>query len=194
MITVEPKKVNLDEKALKVFMKVIEVLGGPRKLIEHRNLTWLPSLMEAAYVVVLKNESLKTEEEIAEQLGITKETVRNILSSDVEEVKKKLEGEKVDAHMAGGLAKLAYKEIKEGREPSIMFSFSKKMAEALGINWAVLVLERIKGVDFPVEKEKLLSIMGDMEIRGKKFSEIAEKISFPVKNPAELLHEIAEAI
>ncbi len=194
MITLGPKKVNVDEEALRVFMKAIEVLGGPRKLIEHRNLTWLPSLMEAAYAVVLKNEHFKTEEEIARELGITKETVRNILSADPEEVLRKLEGEKVDEHTAGGLAKLAYKEIKEGRDTSLMLVASQQTAEALGINWAVAVLEKIKGMDFPVGKEELLNRIGDVEIKGKKFSEIADKLSYPIKNPAELLHEIADAI
>ncbi len=194
MITLGPKKVDVDEEALRVFMKAIEVLGGPRKLIEHRNLTWLPSLMEAAYAVVLKNEHFKTEEEIARELGITKETVRNILSADPEEVLRKLEGEKVDEHTAGGLAKLAYKEIKEGRDTSLMLVASQQTAEALGINWAVAVLEKIKGMDFPVGKEELLNRIGDVEIKGKKFSEIADKLSYPIKNPAELLHEIADAI
>ena len=194
MITLGPKKVNVDEEALRVFMKAIEVLGGPRKLIEHRNLTWLPSLMEAAYAVVLKNEHFKTEEEIAKELGITKETVKNILSADPEEVLRKLEGEKVDEHTAGGLAKLAYKEIKEGRDTSLMLVASQQTAEALGINWAVAVLEKIKGMDFPVGKEELLNRIGDIEIKGKKFSGIADELSYPIKNPAELLHEIADAI
>ena len=194
MITITPKKVDVDSEALRVFMKAIEVLGGPRQLIEHRNLTWLPSLMEAAYAVVLKYDHMKTDEEIARELGITKETVKNILSADPEEVLKKLQGEKVDEHTAGGLAKLAYKEIKEGRDVSLMLIASQQTAEALGVNWAVQVLEKIKGLDFPVNKEELLSRIGDIEIKGQKFTEIAEKIEFPIKNPAELLHKIADVV
>jgi len=63
---------------------------------------------------------LTNEGEIAEFIGITKQTVRNMLSADPELVLKKLAGElkskEVKVHTAGGLAKLAYKEVKEGRD------------------------------------------------------------------------------
>ena len=104
----------INSLAKKVFMECIEMLGGLKKLVEYRHLTWLPSLAEAAYVVVMKNEGLMNNMQIAEKLGITKQTVENILRADEEEVKKFLQGdvEKVDEHKAGGLAKLAYKKIK----------------------------------------------------------------------------------
>lgn len=107
-------KENVDELAEKVFHECINILGGLKKLMEYRNLTWLPSLAEASYVVVLKEELMKTNREIAETLGITEQTVRNILQADEEEVKRYIGGEteKVDEHKAGGIAKLAYKNIK----------------------------------------------------------------------------------
>ncbi|RKZ20685.1 regulatory domain protein [bacterium] len=110
------KKEDYDKIALDVFLKALEIIGGPRKLIELRNLTWITSLMESAYAVVLHELANKTEDEIAEFLGITKQTVRNILRADTETVMKRLEGElrekTAKAHVAGGLAKLAFKEIK----------------------------------------------------------------------------------
>ncbi len=123
MKVVTPKEVDVDKRAMEVFNKAIELIGGPRKLVEYRQLTWLPSLMAAAYAVVLSREGMKTEESIAEFLGTTKQTVRLILQADEEAVKKRLEQEgalateeakksSYRAHTAGALAKLAYKELK----------------------------------------------------------------------------------
>lgn len=119
----------LDKRAMQVFMKAIELLGGPRKLVQYRQLTWLPSLMAASYAVVLSREAMKTEDDIAEFLGTTKQTVRHMLQADEELVKRRLERDEAlsseemkkssyRAHTAGGLAKLAYKEIRaaEGGE------------------------------------------------------------------------------
>ncbi|MCD6421750.1 helix-turn-helix domain-containing protein [bacterium] len=109
---------ELDEKAMKVFLKTLDLLGGPRKLFEYRNLTWLPSLMEASYVVVMFEDG-KTSQEIAEALGLSTNTVRNILNANPEVVKAKLkqevqeEGKKIKTHIAGGLAKLAYQALKK---------------------------------------------------------------------------------
>lgn len=107
-----------DKLAEKVFMEAIKIAGGLRKLIEYRNLTWLPSLAEAVYVVVLKNEAALTNKEIAAKLGITEQTVANILRAEAEEVEKWLKGElvEVDEHKAGALAKLAYEKMKKEEE------------------------------------------------------------------------------
>ena len=115
-VIAKPKGGDIDKMAEKVFFESIRQLGGLKKLIEYRNLTWLPSLAEAAYVVVLKNEAMKTYKEIAQELGITEQTVKNIATADEEEVIKYIEGEieeRPKEHIAGGLAKLAYKKLKE---------------------------------------------------------------------------------
>lgn len=120
MKEVKPIEKNIDDIAMKVFLKTLEIAGGPRKLIEKRHLTWVPSLIEACYVVVL-HENGKTADEIASFLGIGTQSVRNIIRANPEGVLKKLEEEQegeeeLKTHIAGGLAKLAFQEIKPSLE------------------------------------------------------------------------------
>ncbi|ABM80080.1 DUF2795 domain-containing protein [Hyperthermus butylicus] len=64
-----------------------------------------------------------------------------------------------------------------------------------GINWAVEVLKRIKGLEFPVTREQLREKLRDFYYHGipaTKILDEVEKESFA--SPAELLHELAEAI
>lgn len=117
------QEVRPDPKAVKVFLKALDLAGGPRKLILYRNLTWIPSLLEAAYVVVLANEYNMASSQIASTLGITEQTVRNVLRADTDAVKARLQAEgaetfseKSHVHMAGGLAKWAYEEIRKGND------------------------------------------------------------------------------
>ena len=116
---ISPKiqEAELDKRAMSVFMKVLEILGGPRRLFEYRNLTWLPSIMEASYVVVLASDYSKSRDEIASKLGLSKTTVTNILRANPDEAESViregfLAGAKRPRHMAGALAKLAYRELK----------------------------------------------------------------------------------
>jgi probable regulatory domain-containing protein len=110
-------KEQVDELVLKVFLKALDIVGGPRKLILYRHLTWVPSLIEACYAVVLKEKFFKTESEIASILGLTKQTVRNILTAKTEGIRENIETElkkkTIKTHVAGALAKLAFKEINQ---------------------------------------------------------------------------------
>ncbi len=193
-VIAKPKGGDIDKMAEKVFFESIRILGGLRKLIEYRNLTWLPSLAEAAYVIVLKNEAFKTYKEIAKELGITEQTAKNIATADEEEVKKYIEGEleeRPKEHIAGGIAKLAYRKLKEeGKLEEDEVEIKHDEIEVLGIDWAVHVLTRIKGLDFPVEKDRLMERLKGLVIKGKKAEEILEKLEYPIKSPAELLHNI----
>lgn len=196
-VIAKPKGGSVDKMAEKVFYESINLLGGLRKLIEYRNLTWLPSLAEAAYVVVMRNEAMKTYGEIARELGITEQTVRNIANADEREVMKYIEGEleKPREHIAGGIAKLAYRKLKEeGRLDSEEVEIKQAEVEVLEIDWALQVLRRIKGLDFPAEKEKLLERLKGIVIKGKKIEELLEKLSYPINTPAQLLHEIKKQI
>ncbi len=192
VISAPVKSIDVDHMAERVFQESINILGGLKKLIEYRNLTWLPSLAEAAYAVVLRNELYKTYGEIARELGITEQTVKNILKADEEEVKRFLKGEieKVDEHKAGGIAKLAYKRVKE--EEGVFIR--KEELEVLGVDWALHVLIKLKGADFPLEKEELMERLKGTVIKGKSGEEIVELMKFPVKTPAEVLHQIKEVI
>jgi probable regulatory domain-containing protein len=185
------EKIDYDAMAKRVFEKGIEIVGGIRKLVEYRNLTWLPSLAEAAYVIVLSNETTKTTKEIAEYVGITEQTVKQILRADPEAVKKYLEGEieKVDYHKAGGIAKLAYEEVKN--ESGIFIS--EKEMESLGVEWAIKVLERIRGIKFPADKQLIYERLKNVAIKGIPFKKIVEKLPDTIKTSAELLHLIKSA-
>ncbi len=202
VIQIEPKEVDYDTLALRVFLKALEIIGGPRKLFEYRNLTWIPSLMEAAYAIVLKEEGMKTEDEIAEFIGITKQTVRNMLSADPELVLMKLQGEleskDVKVHTAGGLAKLAYEEVKKGNDyvPFVMAVCDTFVNKVLGIAWPVEVLTAIKGMRFPIEesqKEELASRLAGIRVKDIPATALVEKLEFPIKNPADLLHKLSKA-
>ena len=97
VINTAVREIDVDALAEQVFYESINILGGLRKLIEYRNLTWLPSLAEAAYAVVMKEELMKTHKEIAFDLGLTPQTVQNILRADAQEVEKFIKGE-IESH------------------------------------------------------------------------------------------------
>jgi hypothetical protein len=201
MEVITPVKVNYDEIAMRVFVESINLLGGLKKVVEFRNLTWVPSLTEAAYAIVMKKIGMKTDSEIAKELGITEQTVKNILHAEAEEVEKYIKGEidKVDEHVAGGLAKLAFEKLKqEDRLETITelsHSETKTIEEVFDIEilWAFRVLKSLKGLHFPAEKEQLEERLRDIEIKGKSISQLLDKIEYPVKSPAELLHKLKEA-
>lgn len=191
------KEGNIDEIAERIFYESIRILGGLKNLVEYRNLTWLPSLAEAAYVIALKNEAIKTNREIAEYLGITEQTVKKILSAKESKVMEYLKGEggKEKEHIAGGLAKMAYRAIKEKRDNlRERIEIMEESAKSLGVEWAVHILKSIKGLDFPVEKDALLKRLKGYRIMGKQIEEILDSIEYPVESPAQLLHRIRERL
>ncbi len=192
---------KLDLTALRMFFKALELLGGPRKLIEYRNLTWLPSLMEACYAIVLYNDYMKTDTQIAEFLGLTRNTVTQILRADPELVRAKLAGqleEKVKTHTAGALAKIAYQEIQQGRDNiQFMNYFMQKALEAVGYTWPIEVLVRIKGLDFPASQVALQERLRGLSIQGRLAEAVLSRIPqerFPINSPAELLHELRQVL
>jgi len=191
---IKPRGGDIDRMAEKVFWEAIKILGGLKRLVEYRNLTWLPSLAEASYVVVLKNETFKTYREIAEILGITEQTVKNIATADEGEVKRYIEGEleeRPKEHIAGGIAKLAYRKLKdEGRFETEEIELKREEMEVLDVDWAVHVLTRIRGLDFPVNKDVLRERLKGIVIKGKNVEEILERLEYPINSPAQLLHQM----
>lgn len=204
-ITVPEKEI--EHLATRVFFKSIDLLGGLSKLAEYRSLTWLPSLARASIAIVMREEYLKTEEEIAAKLGMGSNSVKNMLRADpnlaLEKIKNfeqlsKEEKENLRVHTAGGIAKLAFKLVKEGNDSNILTEFARAIAEeaveALDIPWAYLVLKHTKGVDYPVfDKEVLAEKIGSIKVKGYLASELLDKITYPVKNPAMLLKELKRA-
>ncbi|NPB07471.1 MAG: bacterio-opsin activator [Aquificae bacterium] len=200
VVEVKPVEVDVESLVTRVFLKAIDLLGGLHKLAEFRTLTWLPSLARASFVVVYREEFLKTEEEIAELVGLTRQTVRNILRADPElalykiqhfEELTKEERRELKVHTAGGIAKLAYKKVKEGEEPKVFLEYCTMAAEALEVPWAYLLLKRIKGTHFPIEKpEDLIEKVKGIVIKGVNAEDVIREIEFPVKNPADMLHKI----
>ena len=79
VVIAQPVEQDFEALVLRVFLKSIDVRGGLSKLADYKTLTWLPSLARAVYCVVLREEYFKTEEEIAQRVGLTIQTVRNIL-------------------------------------------------------------------------------------------------------------------
>jgi probable regulatory domain-containing protein len=118
MVTeIEPVEASAEALVQEVLFKAIEVAGGLRKLVQYRNLTWVPSLIEAAYIVVLHDHFHRSTDEIAQYLGVSSATVRNVLRASTEGVLERLESahaeHELKTHIAGGLAKLAYEELKK---------------------------------------------------------------------------------
>ncbi|HIC98050.1 MAG TPA: bacterio-opsin activator [Aquificaceae bacterium] len=187
----------------RVFLKAIDLLGGVQKLAEYRTLTWLPSLARASFVVVLREEYLKSEEEVAKEIGLTMQMVKNILRADPEltiyrikhlEELAREEKKEMRVHTAGGIAKLAYRLVKEGQEDrSLLLEYCIRAATALDVPWAYIVLRRIKGTDFPIETyESINHKLSGVIIKGRDAEEVLKELEYPIRNPAELLHRIKE--
>lgn len=206
VIEITPKKQDtseIEELTGRVFFKTFDLVGGLMKLAEFKSLTWLPSLARASFVIVLKEEYMKTEEEIAKTVGLTKNTVKSILRADPEIALKKIQeiefSKELKIHMAGAIARLAYKEVKEGKESKILLRFAGSVAEEtakiLDVPWAYNVLKHIKGMKYPVQSaESLKEFLTGINIKGISIEKILPVLKYPVNNPAELLHGIKEAI
>ena len=126
-----------------------------------------------------------------------------MLSADPEIIKKKIEeeieDESVRVHNSGAIAKLAYNEIKEGRDYLPIFaqylSDLADSSQSFKSAWPIEVLLKIKGIDFPINspsllKEKLKGVI----VEGVEIEKKIENLQYPINNPAQLLHQIRIAI
>jgi len=98
-------------------------------------------------------------------------------------------------HTAGGIAKFAYKMVKEGQEAETLMHYCGLIIEdamrRLDIPWAYTVLKHIKGTKYPILGPEILKErLKDVKIRNLPAAEVVEKLHYPIKNPARLLHEI----
>ncbi len=69
-----------------------------------------------------------------------------------------------------------------------VFFVKEEEFELLGVEWAIKVLIRLRGTDFPLKK--IEDRLKGPVIKDKSIKEIIEKMDFPVKNPAEVLYKI----
>lgn len=190
-----PKDLSIEreEQVLKMLVEAIRIMGGPKKLVGMRNLTWLPSLIRAMYAVLYR-EAGYTHEEIAKKLGITRATVEKMLTADEEAVKKKVVGlaeEDIDEHVAGGIAKLAYKEMRRRGVEEEIESITTTSG-ALGIDWPIRIASMLRGVDFPVDENVLLEKLSGTRIIGIPVEEVIRNIEYPVVSPVDLVKKISE--
>jgi len=185
---------QVEALVLRTFLKAVEILGGLQKLVKKKNTDWLSPLLLACYTVVLKEEYLKTEQEIAQYLGITHQTVKNILRAEHLKAWQDEEGKDLSVHMAGSIAKTAYRLIKEDLDNvSLVLEFFKNFAKALDITWAHLILRKLRGNDFPIESpEDIKEKLGKVYIKGRLAQEILEEIEYPINTPMELVEKIKE--
>lgn len=186
-------KEDLSSLALKTFLKAVEILGGFEELIQRDRLDWLSPILKACYVIVLSEEGQKGEEEIAELLKLSKQTIRNILNSGVhllqlDQVKD------IKPQTSGAVAKLAYKLVKDGYEESkLLEECSFMVAYALDVPWAYLLLRRIRGVEYPLkDPNSIVDKVDGIVIRGRPARDVLMEIDYPVKSPVELLRRIKE--
>ncbi len=116
----------------------------------------------ASYAIVLRELGHWSVDLIANTLGTSKQTIKKILEVDpdlvVKKLHKELEAKEVKEHTAGGIAKIAWQEIKSGRdEISFILNISKQAIEAVGgPTWVIRTLMNIKGLDFPIKDSKVL--------------------------------------
>ena len=209
ILEVKPRmdKTALEELVARVFFKAIDLLGGLTHLARYRTLTWLPSLARAVYAVVLHDEYLFSEEEIARELGTTKATVRNILRADPQKALERVrqledltedERREMRVHLAGGMAKLAYRLVKDGQDAQWVLEFCRGMAEqavqsVCEAPWPYLVLKHIRGVDYPItEAQVLRERLQGIQAKGLDLGDVVGELAYPIRTPAELLHEIKE--
>ena len=195
---------ELESLVSKTFLKSIDLVWWLKQLALFRTLTWLPSLARAAFVIVLREEYLKTEQEIAEFVGLTRNTVRNILRADPELALYKLQHleeltkeqkKQLKVHIAGWIAKIAYKMIKEWQEPEVAKYFACDTAQALDIPWAILILKRIKWFHFPIQSpDQLKEIAKGIFVDSIPLEEIINHLEYPILSPSDLLHKIKQYV
>ncbi len=126
MKKIELIKQSPDDIIKELLVYSIELFGGPKKMVEYKRLTWVPSIIEALYTIYLHEEDKKNPDEIAAFLGISTNTLKNILRSSPETALKKIEEKKaidftdekevteeIKTHIAGGIPKLVYKQWKQ---------------------------------------------------------------------------------
>ncbi|ODN29872.1 hypothetical protein [Fervidobacterium thailandense] len=194
MVVVKPVSEPIEEIVAEIVNRCIELVGGFEGLLKYDNLTWVTSLVRSAYAVVLKHELNKTTEEIAKILGITKNTAKEILEAKEEKVRELISKgelqsiEELDTHIAGALAKIAYKQLKSEGDRKIerivrnVFNIAinilggyKRIGELKFLTWLPSLVRAIYAVVLKNEQnvtdEELTTKLGISDVTLKKILE-----------------------
>jgi len=109
------------DDVLDLFLAAVDAAGGLGRLVRERRLAWLPSLMQAAFIVSQQEHAHRTVEDIADDLGVPRDLVESVLSAPVDTGAADLErlpGDEFEwGHTAGGIAKRAYATSAEAPQP-----------------------------------------------------------------------------
>ncbi|WP_303907219.1 hypothetical protein [Thiohalomonas denitrificans] len=82
---------SADKRVLELFVGAVREVGGLRRLVTERRLGWLPELLASSEVLVLQEEEHRRLEEIAELLGMSRDTVANILAAPADRAEQCIE-------------------------------------------------------------------------------------------------------
>ena len=73
--------------------------------------------------------------------------------------------------------------------------FLEQPPRALDIPWAYAVLKHLRGVKFPIQDSQVLKEkLKGVKIKTHPAEEVVDKLPYPIRTPAILLHEIKLAI
>lgn len=123
--TAQHKPSDVDDKAMRVFVKSLELAGGIGDLVKTGTHAILPALLESSYVIVLKNEKHQANDEIADYIGISTGEVSEILEAPTEGAAIRFTQSSDEdipeiGNAAGGLAKSAYQVIRREEQNRVI--------------------------------------------------------------------------
>lgn len=105
------------DRVLDLFLAAVEASGGLGRMVRERRLMWLPHLMQSAYIVLRQEDEHWRLEDIADDLGVSRDLVENVLTGPVDEACDRMSlpppAELYErSHIAGGMARRVYQAAK----------------------------------------------------------------------------------
>ncbi|MFA5529144.1 MAG: hypothetical protein WDA11_00615 [Thiohalomonadaceae bacterium] len=103
------------DRVFEIFMAAVDASGGLGRMVRERRLMWLPHLMQSAYIVLRQEDEHCLLEEIADDLGLSRDLVEHVLSGPVDKARARMLAPPPQelyerSHIAGGMARLVYDE------------------------------------------------------------------------------------
>ncbi|MGE0079872.1 MAG: hypothetical protein AB7U81_01095 [Thiohalomonadaceae bacterium] len=100
---------------MELFLAAVDASGGLGRMVRERRLMWLPHLMQSAYIVLRQEDEHWRLEDIADDLGLSRDLVENVLTGPVDEARDRMFSAPPQelyerSHIAGGMARLVYGE------------------------------------------------------------------------------------